>query len=285
MVAVRTPFPRVLVPYDGSEPARAALRLAITLARGGSQLRILTVIDEASTADSGATLAEAAAQCRSAGVEPQVGGAYGRPVPAILAACEAHACNMIVMGTHGRRGPVRMLLGSVTDGVLRSAPVPVLTVRTVDDTTRSPFTCAVVAIDDSEAADAILSIAAILSLDERTSLIAFHAVDTRPIYLDSDSFGPNIDELVGGLLENGRMGVERAFSRAALPETPAIEVVDGDPVPSVIESAHRNHATIVIAGRHGGHGFRRFFLGNVTDSLVRTSDIPVLVVPPIRTPA
>ena len=197
MVAVRTPFPRVLVAYDGSEPARAALRLAITLARGGSELRILTV-DEAGTADAGATLGEAAAQCRSAGLEPKVVSVHGRPVPAILAACETHACNIIVMGTHGRRGPVHMLLGSVTDGVLRSAPVPVLTVRTVDDTTRSPFTCAVVAIGDSEEADAVLSIAAILSLDERTSLVAFHAVDTRPLYLDSDSLGPNIDELVGG---------------------------------------------------------------------------------------
>jgi universal stress protein E len=260
------------------------LRLAIAIARGGSELRILTVADEASATEPDVTLAEAAVQCHSAGLAPVLEGVRGRPVTAILAASERHACNMIVMGTHGRRGPVHMLLGSVTHGVLESAPVPVLTVRTVDDVVQSPFTRAVVAIGDTEAADAVLAIAAILAFDEHTALIACHAVDTSPLYLDFDALGLKIDELVGGLLDDSRTDVERAFSRAALPEKPAIEVVDGDPAPRVIDSAHRNHATIVIAGRHHGGGFRRF-LGNVTESLVRTSDIPVLIVPPIRDPA
>jgi nucleotide-binding universal stress UspA family protein len=276
-----TPFPRVLVPYDGSEPARAALLLAIALARGGSELRILTVVSQASATDT-ATLAEAEAQCRSAGVEPTLECVRGRPVPEILAACDTHVCNIIVMGTHARSGAERLFVGSVTDGVLRSAPVPVITVRTIDHVAQSPLARAVVAIGNSAASDAVLAVAAILALDEHTTLIACHAVDMSPIYLDSEALGMNADDLIAALRDDGRMDVERALSRAALPARPVIEVVDGDPAPNVIKAAHRNHATIVIAGRHGRRDFLGTLLGNVAESLVRSSDIPVLIVPPIR---
>jgi universal stress protein A len=55
---------------------------------------------------------------------------HGKPVDAILEAAELLEADLIVMGTHGRRGLNRALLGSVAESVLRRADVPVMTVRT-----------------------------------------------------------------------------------------------------------------------------------------------------------
>jgi hypothetical protein len=53
----------------------------------------------------------------------------GAPVPSIVKAAESAGADLIVMGTHGRRGMGHLLLGSVAERVVRLAPCPVLTVR------------------------------------------------------------------------------------------------------------------------------------------------------------
>ena len=52
---------------------------------------------------------------------------------AVLEAVEEHKFDLVVMGTHGRKGLQHLLLGSIAEKVVRSAPVPVLTVRSPDD--------------------------------------------------------------------------------------------------------------------------------------------------------
>jgi nucleotide-binding universal stress UspA family protein len=74
----------------------------------------------------------------------------------------------------------------------------------------------------------------------------------------------------------------RALSRAALPEIPTIEVVDGEPTAGLISVANSHHGTLIIAGTHGRRGAAHLLLGSVAERLVRTSNIPVLIVPVIR---
>jgi len=147
------PFSHLLVPYDGSEPARAALRLAIGLAQQGAALSIVTIVDEtplmaqsattvvafdptplmnALDAEGHALLEDAAAQCRAASVTPTLAAVHERPVAGILAAADSGRCDLIIMGTHARTGIARMFLGSTTEGVLRESRIPVLTVRSAD---------------------------------------------------------------------------------------------------------------------------------------------------------
>jgi nucleotide-binding universal stress UspA family protein len=57
----------------------------------------------------------------------------GDPRDLILQTAEALAADLIVMGTHGRRGVSRLLLGSVTEAIVRRAPCPVLTIREITD--------------------------------------------------------------------------------------------------------------------------------------------------------
>jgi len=143
-------YTRILVPLDGSETSRRGLREAIRLAQGHPvTLRLILVVNEADIAlaeaaypsgelrdrlraDGEAVLKDAAAGVRAAGlgveaalIEPETG------VPGELIVRDARhwGAELIVMGTHGRGGVGRLLLGSCAEYVLRHAPVPVLLVR------------------------------------------------------------------------------------------------------------------------------------------------------------
>ncbi len=144
------PFTSILVPYDGGEPSQAALALAFRLLGPTSRLVVVTVVNEAPLISESAVsvaaydptelfeamdeegrvlLADAVSRCAVAKVTPVTEMVHDTPVPAILAAAKKHACDLIVMGTHGRTGIGRFFLGSTTEGVLRQSDVPVLTIR------------------------------------------------------------------------------------------------------------------------------------------------------------
>jgi nucleotide-binding universal stress UspA family protein len=141
-------YETILVPTDGSTAARKAVRHALDLAaRTGGSVRALSVVDTggyASIEASGGAVsgrlraaAETAVEwvataARDAGVDVETAVREGSPPAEIVADAEAAGADLIVMGTHGRRGIDRYLLGSVTERVVRTAAVPVLTVRTAD---------------------------------------------------------------------------------------------------------------------------------------------------------
>jgi len=144
-------YKRILVPLDGSETARYGLREAIALAKEQkATLRLVHVISEFPTmvemADvanvdkvrkslyeyAEAMLREAKALADSLGVETETGLCElggGRVADAIVKEARDAGCDLIVIGTHGRRGISRALLGSDAERVLRQSPVPVLLVR------------------------------------------------------------------------------------------------------------------------------------------------------------
>ncbi|NKE35600.1 universal stress protein [Natronococcus sp. JC468] len=140
--------PRILVPFDGSAPAREALEYAIGLFPDGEFLA-LTVVDTDSvpllpnaTGDSdpgeeiGDLLEEADDQLQGAeriaaerGVSLEKRSRIGPPAREIIDCAEEHEFDHVVMGSRGRSGVTRLLLGSVAEVVVRHSPVPVTVVR------------------------------------------------------------------------------------------------------------------------------------------------------------
>jgi nucleotide-binding universal stress UspA family protein len=150
MTSIAAPFSRVLVPYDGSDPAKSALKHALTLVADGTELCILTVVDdtpiiaeagmsvtaydpsslfEAMDREGSLELDDAVQRCHAKHVNPVTELVHDTTVRAILSTAEKHASDLIVMGSHGRTGLSRLFLGSTTAGVLRECIVPVLVVR------------------------------------------------------------------------------------------------------------------------------------------------------------
>lgn len=294
-----SPFARALVPYDGSDPAQVAIGYALELAAGGTALTIVTVVDETTVmsqveADSpgfdptplfealdagGRKLLDDAVQrCRSANVTPETEVIHDLPVEGILNAARAHGCDLIVMGTHARSGLAHAILGSTTEGVLRSSEIPVLTARETVPDRGHTFGTALVAVDDSDPSDAALKLAAKLAA-RGTKLIVCHAVDTMKLYENATTFGydptPMADELRG----EARATIERAVANAGLTIDAAnIAVVEGDPVTAILETAQERGADLIVVGSHGRRGITRLVLGSVAEDVVRNATTPVLVI-------
>jgi nucleotide-binding universal stress UspA family protein len=141
-------YDRILVPTDGSECADAAATEAVDLAATfEAALHVVYVVDVAalpSTIDVGyvsEALEDAGEEAiervrdraAAAGVEDvETEVVYGTPHRSILQYADEADVDLIVMGTHGRSGLERYLLGSVTEKVVRTADAPVLTVRPED---------------------------------------------------------------------------------------------------------------------------------------------------------
>jgi len=140
-------YNRILVPTDGSREGRRAIGHAIDLAEAhGATVTTLYVINTVSyngvpmesswqsvstllTSDAQAALDEVVDIGAERGVTVETEIIEGSPSREIMQAAETHDCDLIVMGTHGRGGLNRLLLGSVTEKVVRDARVPVLTVN------------------------------------------------------------------------------------------------------------------------------------------------------------
>jgi nucleotide-binding universal stress UspA family protein len=140
-------YKRILVPVDGSPTSSNGLDEAAKIARGsGSRLLLLHVIDDtvAFSSPDGAgvdlvldalresgkrALAEAADRARRAKLKAEtvlLENATGRVAEAIVDQAKRWRADLIVMGTHGRRGVNRLLLGSSAELVVRNSTVPVL---------------------------------------------------------------------------------------------------------------------------------------------------------------
>ena len=142
-------FTRILVPMDFSAPSEAALACARTVAaRFGASLHLLHVADDPGRAiwpaeafapeveglreaiiDNSVDRLRDRLQQSDIGAGATAEAWTGAIAPAIVDYAATRGADLIVMGTHGRGGVSRRLLGSVTERVVRTAPCPVLTIR------------------------------------------------------------------------------------------------------------------------------------------------------------
>lgn len=144
-------YKNILVPVDGSWPSRLGLKEAIGLAKGtGGKLRLVHVVDEfisdltptvpnyyeqwiGALREAGKTiLADEVAFAKEQGVVAEgvlIDTLARRAADVIVEQGQQWPADLIVMGTHGRRGVRRLVLGSDAELVVRLAPVPVLLVR------------------------------------------------------------------------------------------------------------------------------------------------------------
>jgi nucleotide-binding universal stress UspA family protein len=144
-------YQRILVPIDGSATSERALQEAIKLAAGNSVLRLVYVLEEIYSLDAEAyafvnypslqeamrntgerILAQGAKKSQKAGamVETALLDVSGERVASVIdGEAQQWQADLIVIGTHGRSGLSRLLLGSVAEGLARGTSIPVLLVR------------------------------------------------------------------------------------------------------------------------------------------------------------
>ena len=123
---------RILVPSDFSETSAAALRYAVNLARQFNARLYLLHVPDYPGAATGDQLRELVTNDEAEALHVECAMRVGLPAEEIVRFALDHSADLVVMGTHGREGIDRLLLGSVAETVVRKAPCPVLTVHHPD---------------------------------------------------------------------------------------------------------------------------------------------------------
>jgi nucleotide-binding universal stress UspA family protein len=200
----------------------------------------------------------------------------------ILTQAERLRADLIVMGTHGRTGFQRLLLGSVTEKILRTAHQPVLTVGAPagEEDTTSAFKRILCAIDFSECSIAAMGYALSLAEGADAHVTAVNVIEWMPIGYDP-LIGPPTD-LVGY-----RMTAEKA-SRDRLhkvilefaPKGLDVEeiVSSGKPHHEILRIAAGQRSDLIVLGIHGRNPVDRMLFGSTAEPLVRRATCPVLTV-------
>jgi nucleotide-binding universal stress UspA family protein len=287
-------YDRILVPTDGSDWAMAAANHAFALATlGDATVHALSVVDlrhfeddVVGSASEDLSIAEQAARAAVERVE-QVGEEtgcrvrthveHGIPHETVLRFVADHDVDLVVMGTHGRTGLERFLLGSVTERVLRGSSVPVLTTH-IDGGTLPTYEQLLVPTDGSEGARDALDQAVDIATAAEARLTVLSVVDSRA-FTGGFETGPTLPNIREQLQQYAEDAADALVARAADAGVDADSVVTvGLPANEITAYAETNDVDLVVMGTHGRSGLERLILGSVTERVVRTSETPVLAV-------
>lgn len=195
---------------------------------------------------------------------------------------EAAAADLIVVGTHGRRGYERWLLGSVTERILRVAACPVLTVpRAATSPAASPadWTTILCPVDFSPASLAAVDYALSFAQQVNARLVLLHVVEW---FLDQAALAGASPELARyhRVLHDEALERLEALIPAAARDWCRAEalVAHGRPYERVLEAASDQAASLIVMGAQGRAGVRLAFFGSTTQHVIRGAVCPVLSV-------
>ena len=292
----------ILLPRDFSSASDQALRHALDLARDtGATLHLLyaSVLHE----DPFAAVAEKTGSPDEKIKERLSKDPEGRPLtnlvdglkvetaverdiaaaPAILSYADDHDIDTIVMGTHGRRGVRRMLLGSVAEEVVRRASCPVLTVRGMDgeDTADDLSVRSIlVPIDFSIHSREALRNARELAAHYGARLDLLHVVEERlPPAFYVGGVG-SIYDVEPDIEEKARKKMKSFYLETGGPDVSEIayHAEPGQPAKHITEFAGEEGADMIVMSTHGLTGMEHFFMGSVAEKVVRRAPVPVFTI-------
>ncbi len=209
----------------------------------------------------------------------------------ILAQAKRRAADLIVVGTHGRSGFQRLMLGSIAEKVLRKAEPPVLTVPPASvrpaSSRQAAFERILCAIDFSEWSLAGLRYAVSLAERHDARLGVCHVIDLiAPIY--DPIVGPLYDPLASAPVEHGYLTAGEIVTRERLRSlltreirgTIAVDelVAKGKPHHELVQLAGKWRSDLIVMGTHGRHMIDRAVFGSTVEPVVRRAPCPVLTV-------
>jgi len=287
---------KILVATDFSSTADSAEKLAYQLARHlGAELhlvhvrviledplmaeeqqleieRLMSSVDEATK--------EAFDRTRAGDREIAVRTHLVRSVSAAEAIVETASelqCDLIVMGTHGRRGIKHMLLGSVAENVVRSVDVPVLTVRPdIQIGTHGPKKI-LVAHDFSNQSAAAIRTAGDWATVFDAEITILHVVEPV-IYPEFYAINVLSDDVMTRLRDRATEALDNATMEILGDRPVNTLVLIGRATNTIIAEAQPENFDLVIMGTRGLTGLEQLVLGSVAESVLRRCPVPLLTV-------
>jgi len=277
----------ILCPTDFSELAASAFAESVRLARWfGAQVTVVHVVPVTAS-----IVGDMGYLPVVSGIDDVVRGATLRTlqefvdatehagVPVALACREGNACEeirrlaqetgagLVVMGTHGRSGFRRLVLGSVTEAVLDHPPVPVLAVNRKLPQRKGLYATVLCATDVSKGSARTVAVALAIAGDGSKRVTVLNVVEHGV-----EAFRGSIEQAavtaLHGIIPEEARGVRRIDERVEL----------GEADREILDVAAEEASDLIVMGTRGHGAFGPFF-GSTVRSVVRNATCPVMVVP------
>lgn len=295
-------YAKLLIPLDGSRPGEAVLRYLDVLQRGAQvPIELVTAIDiTAITSHLAAEKArfvhelivgaEQASQnylrriaARLKGFDISCRVRQGRAADVIIESAMSTPHTLIAMATHGRSGLQRWLLGSIAEKVLRGTRNPLFLVRSTDGDPlerEASLSSIIVPLDGSALAASVLPTATQLAKRLAVGVVLFRAFELpAKAYYGSEDFLPNYAELTNQVRAEAQAYLDERAAELRTNEVPTVASVvsEGLPADEILRCTTDHPNSILVMCTHGRSGVQRWMIGSVTETVVRHSSDPVLV--------
>jgi nucleotide-binding universal stress UspA family protein len=286
---------KILCPVDFFAASDAAVNYAIGLAENhAAEVHLLHVITPVAatwgeyamdTTDmmksweerANERMKELAVKAQVAGVAVATHVCMGDVYEEIKSAIEEMDPDLIVMGTHGRRGVERWFIGSTTEKLLRHSPVPIVTIAPAGEKSSAParFGRILVTTDFSEGTSDALAYAFSIAQENESRVTLLHVVHDVSV------------DLPGKYRNSLLNGVRKQLDDSVPPEakdwcTVATRVETGVPYRMILRTLEDEKVDLLVMNIHGKGMLDRALLGSTAERVVRAALCPVMLIPPMK---
>jgi len=279
-------FRSILLPWDGTAEGEKVLGPARSLLGGAGRFLVARVVDaphgdvEGATRQARQELADLTDRHAGDGLEIGTEAVVGEPVERILELIDLRAPDLVVLGTHGRTGLERWLLGSVSESVLRETGAPLLVVNVTRfeeeaDASWRPIRRVVVPLDGTGRSSAVSSLLLELPGAPQFEVVVVHTPGPDP----TDAVPP----------ERGRPDAETVESPGAVNVSADVSDLEtagfrvrarigtGAPADVILDALEEEEPDFAVLWSHARAGLSRALFGSVAEDVARRSPVPVLV--------
>ncbi|MBI5847386.1 MAG: universal stress protein [Nitrospirae bacterium] len=283
-------YETMVVGFDDSPSSKAALIEASNRARrqGGSVIMVHAVffdseefgiapeqLDKRLTIGNKVCMQSKEMVASEFGIEVQSLLCEGDPVEVILDVAQGKKADLIVLGTYGRKGLNRLLMGSVTTGVIAGAATDVLVVKKPCTECTGEYASILVPYDGSDFSKLAVKRACEIAKQDHSSVTVLYVI---PRYEEMLEFFKT-DSIRSSMMQEAEKITKSAKEFALLQGTTVnTHVSEGHAPDRIVEMAKEQKHDLIVMGSHGYHGVNKAILGSTTERVIMNAACPILVV-------
>ncbi len=199
----------------------------------------------------------------------------GEPATLIVEIAQENKADLVVLGTHGRRGLNRLLMGSVTSQVILNSPVDVLVVKKAGSEHPGEYKSILVPFDSSASSQKALDHAMHLAAINNAKLTVLYVIpryEEMIGFFKTESIEKNLRQEAEKILDKARM--LSANERGISIET---EIREGHAAEKIMNIANQMNNDLIVMGSHGYRGVNKAIIGSTAERVIIYAPCPVLV--------
>ncbi|AGG06271.1 MULTISPECIES: universal stress protein [Dehalococcoides] len=280
-------FKRILITLDGTKTAEKTLPVAELMASyPETELLLVSICDPKPkiTDERQKYLDAKSAELRTKGIQANGKMFCGELLPLILKCINENGIDLLCMASHGYTGIKKMVLGSVSEKLIKATNLPVLLVKEGHDPDKAVFANILLPLDGSLFSEACLKQVSDLARDFKSKLTLLVVIQPPCIPSDrSPSIQPSWDEYYQALLEELKQQAQAYLERLTgelqangIETEFRMEVSDKIPE-TILSTAEDINASLISFTTHNRSGIEKWYYGSVAAGLIENSSHPMLL--------